>query len=139
MQGEAGPTLHTTLDSGISSDACRGLTKQRADHFQEMGPASLFCSLSVWPFIRHWFGCLAGHFSASRRGQRKHFPLPTPGHPKCPTSAYQCVSENFTKALLVPHLFPFSLGTKMDMDGHGKERFCFSLLGYSDEMVLSLE
>jgi hypothetical protein len=28
--------LHTTLDSGISSDTCEGLTKQRTNHLQEM-------------------------------------------------------------------------------------------------------
>lgn len=44
--GEAGH-LHTTLGSGISGDACRGSTGQRAGHRQEMGPASLLCSLSV--------------------------------------------------------------------------------------------
>lgn len=59
--GKGLPTLHTTLDSGINSDACKGLAEQGTNHSQEMEPACLFCSLSVWAFLRYrldvWQSC----------------------------------------------------------------------------------
>lgn len=83
-KGTSPPASHPTLDSGISSDACQSLIKQGTDHSQEMDAASLFCALSTWTFIRYWFRCLAVWFSASRRGQLKCFPLPTPRSPQMP-------------------------------------------------------
>ena len=136
-RGEKGlPTLHTTLDSGISSDACKGLTKQGTNHLQEVETASPFCSLSVWAFIRCRFGCLAGFFSAGRGGRHSYFPLQSHVCPKMPNlSVPVCFKDPKTslEAQSVSQLLLFSLGTKVNMCHQPQKRwFCFSLLRYSE-------
>lgn len=95
MQGGEGkllPTLHTTVDSGISSDACKGLTKQGTNDLQDMETASPF-----FPFL---FGLLSGtsldvwqRCSLPTEGDSTNTPFQTPAHPKDQTYTCGCVSE----------------------------------------------
>lgn len=131
------PTLRTTLDSDISCDACKGLTKQGTNHLHEMETASLSGLLSdtSWMFGRV---VLCQQKGTAQIISPCH-PMPTPNAKRKHSNVFQR-SENFTRSSVSPTVISIFLGHKdACVSPPTKGWFCFSLLGYSDWLALSLE
>lgn len=127
-RGEGLPTLHTTLDSGISSDACKGLTEQGTNHSQEMELACLFCSLSVWAFLRYhldvWWSC-----SLPAEDSTDSFPFYPTSAQLSNLSIPVCFKDlkNSLEAQSVPQLFLFSSGTKVNVSPSKRDALFLSI------------
>lgn len=120
-RGGSLPTLHTTLDSGISPDACKGLTKQGTNHLHKMETASLFGLLSdtSWMFGRVVLRQQKG--TAQMLSPCNSMPTPNASIAVCFKG-----QQTSLEAQSVPQLFPFSLGTKMPVCHHPqKDGFVF--------------
>lgn len=132
-RGKGLPTLHTTLDSGINSDACKGLTEQGTNHSQEMELVCPFCSLSVWAFLRYRLDVRWSCSLPAEEDSTDSFPFYLTSAQLPNLSIPVCFKDLKTslEAQSVPQLFLFSLGTKVNMCHHPKEMVCFSLLRYS--------
>lgn len=75
------PTLHTTLDRGISSDTCKRLKKQGTNHLQEMESACPFRFFLFWLLAVTGLGVWQDYSLPAEKDSTDTFPFHPHAHP----------------------------------------------------------